>query len=429
MNRVLHLPSYRRLLVAYGLNELAWSVGTLALALLVYRRTGSALGATAFFICSQVAPAVLSPLFVSRMDQRSPRGVLPVLYVLEGALFAVLAALTSSFSLIAVLILVVLDGSVAIVARSLARAATVEILRPLDLLHEGNALTNLVFSICYMAGPALGGVVVAAGGTVAALLVNSALFAGMAVVLVTASGLPRGAAEPEPTKGRVRSALSHVRNDPPLRWMLVLQAGGTAAFAMSIPVEVVLSSHTLHAGAGGYGALMSGWGAGAVVGSAVYARWRRRPALALMVGSAVAMASGFALMAAAPSIVVAVIGAALGGVGNGGGLMAAKTLLQEYTPQRWMAIVTSLNESISQLAPGVGILLGGALAAVASPRLALGVAAVGTLTYAALASVVLRPARLGEPPAAVRADGGNGVPPDTTAAIVPIPLERDETLA
>lgn len=428
MKRVLNLPSYRRLLFAYGLNELAWSVGTLALAVLVYRRTGSALGATAFFICSQVAPALLSPLSVSRIDQRSPRLVLTILYVCEGGLFAVLAALTSSFSLIAVLILVVLDGSLAIVARSLARAATVEILRPLDLLHEGNALTNLVFSVCYMAGPALGGVVVAAGGTAAALLVNSALFAGMAVVLVTARGLPRGATEPEPTKGRLRSALSHVRQDPALRWMLALQAGGTAAFAMSIPVEVVLSSHTLHAGAGGYGALMSGWGAGAVVGSAVYARWRRRPALVLMVGSAVAMAAGFALMGAAPSIVVAVAGAALGGVGNGGGLMAAKTLLQEYTPQRWMVLVTSLNESISQVAPGAGILLGGALTAVASPRLALGVAAAGTLTYAAVAALVLRPARLGEPPVHLRADG-HGTPEGAEGAIVPIPVESHETLA
>jgi MFS family permease len=428
MKRVLHIPGYRRLLVAYGLNELAWSVGTLALAVLVYRRTGSALGATAFFICSQVAPALLSPLFVSRIDQRSTRAVLPVLYLLEAILFGVLAALTSNFSLIPVLVLVVLDGSVAIVARSLARAATTQILTPVDLLHEGNALTNLTFSICYMAGPAIGGAVVAAGGTVAALLVNSALFAVIAVVLVTAGGLPRRAAEPEPTKRRVRAALSHVRQNFALRWMLVLQVGGIAAFTMSIPVDVVLASHTLHAGAGGYGALRSGWGAGAVVGSAIYARWRRQPALLLMVGSAVAMATGFSLMAVAPTIAVAVVGSALGGVGNGGGLMAAKTLLIEYTPLRWMSMVTTLNEAISQLAPGAGILLGGALTALASPRLALGVAAMATLLYAMVASVVLRPARLGDPPVRSRA-AGDVLLPEVTGASVPIGVESRETLA
>ncbi|MEA2212680.1 MAG: hypothetical protein QOF83_2628 [Solirubrobacteraceae bacterium] len=429
MKRVLHIPGYRRLLLAYGLNELAWSVGTLALAVLVYRRTGSALGATAFFVCSQVGPALLSPVLVSRVDQRSPRRVLPMLYILEAALFGVLAWLTGRFSLPAVLALVVLDGTVALVARSLARAATVEILRPVDLLPEGNALTNVVFSICYMAGPAIGGVVVAAGGTVAALLVNCGLFAGIGLVLVTTGGLPRAAVDPVPNKGRVRAALSHVRHDLALRWMLVLQAGGAAAFAMSIPVEVVLASHTLHAGAGGYGALMSGWGAGAVVGSAVYARWRRRPALALMIGSAVTMALGFVLMAAAPSIVVAVIGAALGGVGNGGGLMAAKTMLQDYTPQRWMAMVTSLNESISQVAPGIGILLGGGLTAVASPRLALAVAAVGTFAYAVSASFLLRPSRLGDPPDHAAGDTAGAAPAQPRDTNVPIGMESRETLA
>ena len=49
-------------------------------------------------------------------------------------------------------------------------------------------------------------------------------------------------------------------------------------FTISFPVEVVFAQHSLHAGPRGYGALLSAWGAGAVVGSAVYARWRRSPA-------------------------------------------------------------------------------------------------------------------------------------------------------
>ena len=48
-------------------------------------------------------------------------------------------------------------------------------------------------------------------------------------------------------------------------------------FTISVPVEVVLAQHTLHKGAGGYGALLAAWGAGAVLGSAVYARWHARP--------------------------------------------------------------------------------------------------------------------------------------------------------
>lgn len=137
------MPAYRRLLAAYGLNQLAWSVGTLALAVLIYRRTGSALGSTVFFLCSQVIPAFGSPMLVVRLDQREPRRVLPALYGLEGVLFGVLAWMTAHFSLAPVLALTLADGIVAIVARSLSRSATVGVLQPADLLHEGNAVSTL----------------------------------------------------------------------------------------------------------------------------------------------------------------------------------------------------------------------------------------------------------------------------------------------
>ena len=128
MRAVLSLPAYRRLLTAFALNELAWSVGTLALAILVYRRTGSALGSTAFFLSSQFLPALVSPFVVARVDQNSPRRLLPVLYAVEAVLFAALAWMTSRFSVIPVLALALCDGVVAIVARSLARTATVDVL-------------------------------------------------------------------------------------------------------------------------------------------------------------------------------------------------------------------------------------------------------------------------------------------------------------
>ena len=159
MRRVLQLPVYRRLLGAYALNELAWSIGTLALAFLVYARTNSALGATAFFLCSLFVPALVTPAVVARLDQRTPRHVLPALYALEGLAFLALAWIASNFSLGPVLILTAIDGVIALVARSLARAPTVDVTASADLLREGNAVNNAAFSVCFMAGPAIGGVI------------------------------------------------------------------------------------------------------------------------------------------------------------------------------------------------------------------------------------------------------------------------------
>lgn len=389
VTRCLRLPTFRNLLVAYVFNELSWSVGTLALAVLVYRRTGSAIGSAGFFLCSQVVPALLSPALVARLDRGAPRRVLPGLYALEAVLFGVLAWFSHHFLLPAVLILTVLDGMVAATARSLAAAARADILKRDDLLHEGNAISNFGFSLAYMGGPLIGGAVVALGGTVLALLVNCGLFAVIALVL-SLTALPNARPDPGTALARLISGIRHARSDPMLSRLLAIQTVAFAVFTVTIPVEVVYAQHTLGAGPGGYGAFMGVWGGGAVAGSAIYARWRRRSATALITGSALSLAVGFAIVAAAPSLIVALIGSALGGAGNGVETIAAKTVLQQRTPDRWMALTMSLSDSSSQLAPGLGILAGGVIAAVADPRVAFAVAAAASLAFAVAVPVVLR---------------------------------------
>ncbi len=83
MRPVLQIPAFRRLLTAYGLNELALAISSLVLAVLVYRRTGSAVGAAGFFLSAQFVPALVSPALVARVE-RFPFGrLLPLLYGLE----------------------------------------------------------------------------------------------------------------------------------------------------------------------------------------------------------------------------------------------------------------------------------------------------------------------------------------------------------
>lgn len=395
LRQPLKLSAYRRLLAAYALNELAWSVGSLSLAVLVYHRTGSAIGAAAFFLCSQFVPALFSPALVARLDALAPRRILPALYAVEGLLFLALAGVAHSFVLVPVLVLTVLDGAVALAARALARAATVAVLDSAGLLRDGNALTNTVFSICFMGGPALGGLVVAAKGTTAALIANSVLFGLIALTLLTSSKLPAASSQ---SRGgsRLRAALRYVRGQPAIRRLIGLQAAGVVFFTISIPVELVFAEQTLHAGPRGYGGLLSAWGAGAVAGSLVYGRWRRWPSRTLIGIGAGALGAGFAVMAAAPGIVIALIGSALAGSGNGVEAVATRTAVQEQTDSEWMALVMSLHESLAQAAPGLGIALGGALVALASPRVALGVAAAGALAITALVWVVLRPSVLKE---------------------------------
>jgi predicted MFS family arabinose efflux permease len=392
MRRVLELPAYRRLLAAYTLNELAWSVGSLALAYVVYRRTGSVVGSAAFFISSQVVPAVLSPLFVARLEHFHPRRILSTLYLLEGLLFFALGWLAGRSPVAVVLGLALLDGTLALIARPLARATTATVTRGAGLLREGNALINTCFSVCFMAGPAIGGGVVAVGGASAALFANTGLFVAISLNLATARHLPAPDAERVAAAGRVRAALSYIRRQPGIRAVLGLQAGALLFFTLTIPVEIVYAAHTLHSGASGYGILLSSWGAGAVVGSAIYARWRRLPGRDLIALGALALGVGFLVTAAAPSLAIAVAGSIIAGVGNGIEIVAARTTLQEHTDQRWMAMVMSFSDSLYPMVTGAGIVLGGGIGALAGTRVALATAGCGALAVTAAAWIVLRPA-------------------------------------
>ncbi|MBV9006019.1 MAG: MFS transporter [Solirubrobacterales bacterium] len=399
MGNVLKLPAYRRLLAAYTLNELAWQIGSVALAYFIYRHTGSAIGAMAFFLCSQFVPALLSAFAVARLDRGRPRRVLPALYLAEGAAFLGLAILAQHFALAPILVLATIDGIIALVARSLARATTVEVTTTAGLLREGNAVSNGAFSICYMAGPALGGAIIVAGGASAALFTNAALFALIAITLLSARGLPTAYPDRGPATGRVRAALAYVRRHAAIRALFSLQAIAVLFFTLSIPVEVVFVQRSLHGGAGAYGGLLTAWGAGAVAGSAVYARWHVVPMRKLIALGAGALGVGFIVMAAAPSLAIAVVGCALAGIGNGIEAVSARTALQEQVEQSWMALMMSFNESLHQLVPGAGILLGGALAALVSPRVALAVAGAGALGVTGAAWQLLRPRVLVAPAA------------------------------
>jgi predicted MFS family arabinose efflux permease len=152
---------------------------------------------------------------------------------------------------------------------------------------------------------------------------------------------------------------------------------------MITPVEVVLVQDTLHAAAGWYGALMSAWGAGAVVGSAVYSRWRRLPTNFLLGAGAGLVGLGCLALAAAPAVALTLPGAALAGVGNGIEIVAARTGIQSSVDERWMARVMSLLESTGTAVPACGIIVGGAIAQLAGPRVTLLVAGIGALVVTA----------------------------------------------
>lgn len=381
----LRLGAFRRLALSYGLNELGDTFALVALAVLVYARTSSALATAGLFLCSKFVPAFTAPWLTARLDRVAARVALPALYAVEAAAFAGLALVATRFSLGLVLALAFVDGVVAITARSLSRAAVAAVLAPREQLRAGNAVLNVVFSVMGAAGPALAGLVVAVASASAALAVDAASFALVAALLATSRGLPAARVEPpEPWVARVRAGLRYVRERPVLRALVGAESLAFVFFTLVTPIEVVYARESLGAGAGGLGALIAAWGVGMVVGSALFARDRGTPTRTLVAASTLLIGVAYLGMAAAPEVWSSCFAAAVGGIGNGVQWIAVVTAVQESIDERFQARVVGLLESVGAAAPGVGFLLGGLLTAVWSPRVAFVVAGVGVLAVAAV---------------------------------------------
>ncbi|HVL94858.1 MAG TPA: MFS transporter [Solirubrobacteraceae bacterium] len=392
----LRAPGFARLLLSYTVNEIGDSIGLVALSVLVFDRTGDALATAAFFIGTKFLPAFLAPAVTARVDQLPVRGVLPGLYVAEALTFLLLSLQVESFSLVLVILLGAVDGTLALAGRGISRGAVAAILAPRGLLREGNALMNVAFGLASVTGLAAGGLLVSAASLRTALLLDAVSFLLIAILLAASRDLPRAPEERDPFLARLRGGLAYVRGAPTIRALLAWQALALLFFTIVIPIEVVYATETLEAGSAGFGALLATWSAGILVGGLTYVRIRRGSAALLVLGSTALIGVAYAGMGVVRSLPAACAFALVGGFGNGIQWVAVMTLLQEATPADLQARVSGLLESIGAAVPGVGYLLGGVLTTLASPPVAYLTAAggVGALVLAGLVVTQRRRSRM-----------------------------------
>jgi MFS family permease len=386
----LRRPGFSNLAFSYVVNELGNWLGEIALAVLVFDATSSTIATAGLFLAMQVLPSAIGPALVARLEPVAVRAALPALYLGEAAAFVALAVLAHHFSLAAVLALAAFDGLLAATARALTRGSVAALLEPDGLLREGNSLLNFGFTAAAAVGPAIAGVVVAGAGADSALLIDAGSFLGAAALTASANGLPRPVTSEDGWRDRLRAAFAHVRSRPALRLLLFAQATALVFFAAVIPIEVAFAKDSLDAGNFGYGALLASWGAGTIAGAVVFARLRRRSLRGLIGWSTITVAAAYLLTGASPTLFLACAASVLGGAGNGVQFVATLSAVQELTATAFQARIASLLDAVSRVAPGLGFIIGGAAAALLSPRAAYAVAGAGILAVVALAGPRLR---------------------------------------
>jgi predicted MFS family arabinose efflux permease len=261
-----------------------------------------------------------------------------------------------------------------------------------EALREANALLRLVMNIAKVAGPAVGGVVVASAGPGWAIAWDGATFMASAAVLATLR---------VPLERSTRSRfLKDLRVgwwefwSRPWLWIMVVQgAVGVLCWLVGFQLLGPVYASQRLGGAASWGLIASGLAAGLLGGSAVALLWRPRrvgPVVCAGIGS---MALPLAAMASGAPWPLIAAAAAVTGVGLDVSIVSWSTLMQQRIPPDRLSRVTSYNTLGQILFVPVGYAVAGPVSEAAGVAVTL-IACAGAIVVAAVAPLAVREIRL-----------------------------------
>ncbi len=364
-NSLLKNARFRRLWIGQGLSFVGDAVSMVALVLLVIEVSGSA-SAVGGVLVARLLPTLASPFVGVLADRLDRRAVLVAADLLRAA---IIFALIFARDLPIIYALVFLLGVAQTVFNPTVRAAFPSVVGGGDLTRA-NALISGTFSFTVMAGPALGGVLVAEVGVEVAFLLDALTFLASAALLSTIR-LPapgRDGAE-EDFFEELRAGFGYLAR---ARVPLAIVAGAflaTLTANATIPAEAFLAKDTFGAGDVGYGLLASLWGGGMILGSALAAVLGGRTNLvSLYFVSIFATALAFVGVGLSPTFVLALGAVAVAGVANGVDNVATDTVLQERVPDAFLGRVFAARFMTFSAGEALAYPLGGLLVDAAGPR-------------------------------------------------------------
>ena len=392
---VLRDREFRALLLADGLSTAGDQIARIAVALLVLERSGSAFAASATYACSYLTWLVGGPFLSAFADHYPRRRVMVVCDLLRMALIGLLALPgTPLWAVFAVLVVVGLLAPPFDAARSslLADVLTGE------RYVVGNAFMNAMTQGAQLVGFIAGGALVTALDVEGALVADAATFAVSAVLLVSWVAEHPHVREPDPAPtSRLAEAVagfSLLRRTPRLR--LLLGWGLLSASAVIAP-EGLAVAIAADAGRGplAAGVLTAAVPAGFLVGSWLVLRQPREQRERLFPWMVAASCLPLLLTAVVEDVVVIALLWLVAGVGNAMQLVANASFVQEV-PQHLRGRAFGVAVTLLMAVQGVLLLVAGALAEVAGPRVPVAVLAVVALLVVPLL-VSATPSRGGTP--------------------------------
>lgn len=357
-------PRFVKLWVGQGISFIGDAFSAVALVILVAQITGSA-SAVGGILVARLLPTLASPL-VGVLADRLDRRVILVLSDLSRAILVFGLVFVRDIALL--YLLAFLLGLARTFFNPTVRAAFPSVVGDGDLTRA-NALISGTFSASMAIGPALGGLVVATVGVNAAFVFD-------AITYLVSAGLLSRIALPSPERSaktsfvrELRSGLSYLKG---ARVPLTIVVGAfltILAANATVPAEIFLAKDTFGSGNAGYGLLVSLWGGGMVLGSALMAVAGNRVGLMpLYFLSIFATALALAGTGLAPSFALALSLLTVAGAANGIDNVATDTILQERVPDALLGRVFSIRFLTYSAGEALAYPAGGLLVDTVGPR-------------------------------------------------------------
>jgi hypothetical protein len=266
-------------------------------------------------------------------------------------------------------------------------------LAPRDQLGNANALFGMVQPAAQVAGPALAGIVIAAGSPAAAIAVDAGSYAVSAIALALLS-FP-GAARAKAARSLLRDLSDGWAAFTAHAWLWLQTVQFTLFNLLTWGPYLVLGpvlARDYLGGARAWGAILACYGGGAVIGGLL--ALGRRPSRPLLVSTLTTLGFPLPPLALALHLPVAAVagGALLAGAGSAFGGAIATTVTQQRLPADMLSRVGSFN-LVGAFALGpIAFIAAGPVAAVFGVRTVLGFGAAWAVfgTLAVLAAPAIR---------------------------------------
>jgi MFS family permease len=356
--------NFRLLFSSTTVSALGDGVATVALAFAVLQVSNSPVALGGVIAARQAAQAAIT-LAAGVVADRLPRHLLLVVVAsVQGATQSATAALVlSGHATVPALIGLqavygfadgfVIPASTGLIPATISRGR----------LQQANALLGLSRNTTGVAGPAIGGILLALGSPGAALAVDAASF-GAAAVLLTRLRIPAraDAVEPKSFFADMREGWGEFRRQTWLWTTIVFFGIGNFAFASYFVLGPIVAKRDL-GGASVWAALLTGFGVGSVLGGLGALRFHpSRPLLASCVAAwpIVLQPLGVALRLPVPVLVALSV---VSGVGVAVHLVLWFTVFQQQVPPESMSRVSSYDAFGSFVLGPLGAAIAGPIAA------------------------------------------------------------------